>query len=167
VGGGFPGSGELRAVSRAIVGALAALVPAAGHGVEARVIVRTYPATLAPTAVDPAPELATPVVALPTDGRPVAPSTGPKRYRAEPMTGTTVAAPAALLAPPPMIAAPVVATAVVARPSASARIYRVVKGGRLADVATKTGVALDDLVRLNPSISPADRLSAGMIVVLP
>jgi len=157
----------MRAVSRAIVGALATLVTATGQAAEARVIVRTYPATLAPTPVEPAPERVTSVVALPTDGRPAAPSARPKRYRAEPMTGTSVAAPAALLTPPPMIAGPVTATAVVARPTPAARVYRVVKGGRLADVAVKTGVALDDLVRLNPSISPAERLSAGMIVVLP
>lgn len=156
----------MRAVSMTILGALAALIPAAGGAGEARVIVRPYPASLAPTPVDPAPAAATPVVALPSDGRPAAPSTGPKRYRAEPMTGTAVAAPAALLVPRPAAVEPVAAVPVVARPAPS-RAFRVVKGGRLADVATKTGVPLDDIVRLNPSISPADRLSAGMIVVLP
>lgn len=159
----------MRQISKAIAGAALALMATSGASIaETRVIVRTYSATLAPTPIDLAPETATPVVATPSDGRGASPSSsGPKRYRAEPMTGTAAAAPARVLSPPPMIAAPVVAVPVVARPPAGARTYRVLRGGRLGDVAARTHTALEDIVRLNPTISLADRLAPGTIVVLP
>ncbi|CAK0766475.1 putative LysM peptidoglycan-binding domain-containing protein [uncultured Gammaproteobacteria bacterium] len=45
--------------------------------------------------------------------------------------------------------------------------YTIVKGGRLADVAHRTGTHLSDLRRLNPALSAELTLPPGTVVALP
>ncbi|WP_146205469.1 MULTISPECIES: LysM domain-containing protein [unclassified Azospirillum] len=85
--------------------------------------------------------------------------------------GTVMATP--VVAAPVMAVAPVMAAPVVAAPVAYAAgpevrgFYQVKRGGRLETVARKVGVSLADLVRLNPSLDPQERLASGTLVALP
>lgn len=45
--------------------------------------------------------------------------------------------------------------------------YTIVKGGRLADVARRTGTRAEDLRRLNPGLAPDLTLPPGTVVALP
>lgn len=91
------------------------------------------------------------------------------------MATPVVAAPvmAAPVVAAPMAVAPVVAAPVLAAPVAYAAgpevrgFYQVKRGGRLETVARKVGVSLADLVRLNPSLNPQERLASGTLVALP
>lgn len=91
--------------------------------------------------------MATPVVAAPVMAAPV------------------VAAPMAVT---PVMAAPVLAAPVAYAAGPEVRgFYQVKRGGRLETVARKVGVSLADLVRLNPSLDPQERLASGTLVALP
>ncbi len=91
------------------------------------------------------------------------------------MATPVVAAPvmAAPVVAAPMAVAPVMAAPVLAAPVAYAAgpevrgFYQVKRGGRLDTVARKVGVSLADLVRLNPSLDPQERLASGTLVALP
>ncbi|MCM8734682.1 LysM domain-containing protein [Azospirillum sp. A1-3] len=91
------------------------------------------------------------------------------------MATPVVAAPvmAAPVVAAPMAVAPVMAAPVLAAPVAYAAgpevrgFYQVKRGGRLETVARKVGVSLADLVRLNPSLDPQERLASGTLVALP
>ena len=96
--------------------------------------------------------MATPVMATPVVAAPV-------------MAAPVVAAPMAVA---PVMAAPVLAAPVAYAAGPEVRgFYQVKRGGRLETVARKVGVSLADLVRLNPSLDPQERLASGTLVALP
>ncbi|WP_207458092.1 LysM peptidoglycan-binding domain-containing protein [Azospirillum sp. SYSU D00513] len=86
-----------------------------------------------------------------------------------------VAAPGVVMLVPPVSTVPHLAATPVGRYAPVAgtvhpavrSFYQVKKGGTLADVSRKTSVPLEDILRLNPLLSPQARLNAGTLVGLP